>query len=160
MDTLSYYTLLLLHGYSTPLFHVLVSLLHGHCYPMCSYHRYTNTLVLWIMVTLNAIITYICITDYIDTLHLYFWYLYHRYMSILHCYYMYLSHGFTCVHALFVSVFLLQWITVLITWIFLYSCYMTISCNPDMVLLLLDIWAVYMWYVELSASGFKPRGHL
>ena len=76
----------------------------------------------------------------------------YRYSTL---YYMYLSHGFTCVHALIVSVFLLQWIAVLVTWILLYSCYMTISCNPDMVLLLQYMWAVDIWCVKLSAKWIK-----
>ena len=47
MDTLIYYTLSLLHRYSTPLFHELISQLHGHCSSIDKYHWYTDTLVHW-----------------------------------------------------------------------------------------------------------------
>jgi len=62
-----------------------------------------DTLVHWALLfhvdfnTLNTVISCTCITDYTNTLYLYFMYLYYRYTSTLYCDRMYLSHGFTCI---------------------------------------------------------------
>ena len=135
-------TLSLLYGYSTPLFHVLVSLLHEHSSILDNTISYRHwlywTLLFHVFESLITLIRYICTFGTCITV-----------TRVLYSVITYTCHMDSPVYMLWLFyIFLLQWITVLVTWIFLYSCFMTISCNPDMILLLLNMWAVDMWCVN------------
>jgi len=123
MDTLMYYTQSLLHGYSTPSFHVLVSLLHEHYYFMYWYHwlhwHCTCTFGTCITVArvLYTVITCICRMD--SPMYM-LWLFLHFFCNGL----LFLLRDYSCISA---------------TWLYLvilicYSCYWTYE------LLKCDVW--------------------